>query len=169
MNLTDLSDSSVADPVPPQASVSGVADRFQLGVLDQLLNFRLRRIRNHLTVKYRQETLQQGLKAGAFGVLALIEANPGISQIDVARFGGYDQTILVAVIDDLESRGWARRSRDPADRRRHQVEVTEEGRAALSGLLARALQNERPAFEALDADELLQFRRSLDKIYRALL
>ena len=36
-----------------------------------------------------------GLRAGAFGVLALIEANPGISQIDLARFGGYDQTALV--------------------------------------------------------------------------
>jgi DNA-binding MarR family transcriptional regulator len=157
------------DPTPPAASVSGVSGNFALGVLDQLLNFRLRRIRNHLTERYRQETLRLGLRAGAFSVLALIEANPGISQIDVARFGGFDQTVLVGIIDDLEKRNWATRMRDPSDRRRHQIAVTDEGRAALDDMLARAIDNERPAREALSASELRAFRLSLDKIYRQLL
>jgi DNA-binding MarR family transcriptional regulator len=157
------------DPTPPGASVSGVADRFALGVLDTLLNFRLRRIRNHLTERYRQETRRLGLSAGAFSVLALIEANPGISQVDLARFGSFDRTVMVGIIDDLEGRGWAHRAGDPNDRRRHQVEITEAGREALDGMLARALDNERPAREALTAAELKVFRIALDKIYRQLL
>lgn len=159
----------IADPVPPGAATPGLADTFSLGVLDQLINFRLRHIRNYLTDRYRQETLALGLKAGAFGVMAIIDANPGIAQIDLARFGGYDQTVLVGLLDDIEARGWATRTRDPNDRRRHRVTLTADGRAALCGLLERALENERPACEALDAAELAAFRETLDKIYRHLL
>ncbi|SOB79498.1 DNA-binding transcriptional regulator, MarR family [Sphingomonas guangdongensis] len=159
----------IADPVPPGAATPGLAESFSLGVLDQLINFRLRHIRNYLTDCYRKETLALGLKAGAFGVMAVIDANPGISQIDLARFGGYDQTVLVGVLDDIEQRGWATRTRDPSDRRRHRVALTNEGKVALDGLLARALENERPAREALTAAELRDFRAALDKIYHHLL
>lgn len=157
------------DPSPPSASVPGVANAFSMGMLDQLLNFRLRRIRNHLTERYRSETQQMGLRAGAFGVLALIDANPGISQIDLARFGGYDQTALVGILYDIEQRGWATRTRDPADRRRHQVQITDQGKVALGELLARAIENERPAREALTPEELEVFRVWLDRMYRQLL
>ncbi|WP_212611927.1 MarR family winged helix-turn-helix transcriptional regulator [Sphingomonas baiyangensis] len=154
---------------PPSASVRGVAGNFSMGVLDDLLNFRLRRIRNHLTEKYRLETLKLGQRAGAFSVLALIDANPGISQIDLARFGGYDQTALVGIIDDMEKRGWATRARDPSDRRRHMVNITDQGREALAELFAAAQENEREAREALTPEELEVFRVWLDKIYRQLL
>lgn len=157
------------DPTPPSASVPGVVDDFSMGMLDQLLNFRLRRIRNHLTERYRSETLAMGLRAGAFGVLALIDANPGIAQIDLARFGGYDQTALVGILYDIELRGWVTRVRDPADRRRHRVQITDAGKIALDELLARAIENERPAREALAPEELEVFRVWLDKMYRQLL
>lgn len=162
-------DVSLDDPSPPEASVAGLASEFELGCLDELLNFRLRRLRNHLTERYREETRRLGLRAGAFSVLALIDANPNISQIDVARFGGFDQTVLVGILDDLERRGWATRSKDPADRRRHRVKLTPQGRRGLADLLARAQENERPACEALDPTELAAFRAALDKIYRSLL
>lgn len=158
-----------AEPAPPGASVRGMADQFSMGVLDELLNFRLRRIRNCLTEKYRNETLKMGQRAGAFSVLAVIAANPGISQIDLARFAGYDQTALVGIIDDMEARGWTTRTRDPADRRRHQVHITEAGREALDELFAAAVENEREAREALSPEELDVFRVWLDRIYRKLL
>lgn len=157
------------DPTPPSASVAGVGDDFSMGMLDLLLNFRLRRIRNHLTERYRRETQRLGLKAGAFGVLALIDANPGISQIDLARFGGYDQTALVGILYDLEERGWVKRSRDPVDRRRHRVEIESDGKDALAELFARATENERDIREALTREELEIFRVWLDKMYKKLL
>ncbi len=158
-----------AEPAPPGASVRGVAGQYSMGVLDELLNFRLRRIRSCLTEKYRNETVKSGLRAGAFSILALIDANPGISQIDLARFAGYDQTALVGIIDDMESKGWTTRQRDPADRRRHQVQITEAGREALARLYEAAVENEREAREALSPEELEVFRIWLDRIYRKLL
>ncbi|MBK6803201.1 MarR family transcriptional regulator [Novosphingobium sp.] len=158
-----------AEPAPPGASVRGMAGQFSMGVLDELLNFRMRRIRNCLTEKYRRETLKMGQRAGAFSILALIDANPGIAQIDLARFAGYDQTALVGIIDDMESKGWTTRTRDPADRRRHQVQITDAGREALAVLTAAAIENEREAREALSPEELEVFRIWLDRIYRKLL
>ena len=42
-----------------------------------------------------------------------------------------DPTNLVAILNELEQRGYARRRRDPTDRRRHIVEVTKKGLAVI--------------------------------------
>lgn len=143
----------------------GISHTFKLGELDGTLNFRLRRVRSYLTERYRLLMVERGARAGTFSALALIEANPGSSQIDLARFAGYDQTALVSIIDDLEKREWAVRRRDPKDRRKHRLEITLAGREALSTLAQSAMENERQAREALTPEELLQFRAALEKIY----
>jgi DNA-binding MarR family transcriptional regulator len=141
----------------------------QLGVLDNVLVFRLRRIRDVLAGEFRRSSTEgRGLRAGDLTALALIDANPGISQAELARTGGFDQTVLVGILDDLENRGWAVRSRDRTDRRRHRVEVTNKGRTALADLLRRAEANEAIARNALTRKELTAFRAALGKIYAAL-
>ncbi|HEY3506833.1 MAG TPA: MarR family winged helix-turn-helix transcriptional regulator [Actinocatenispora sp.] len=63
---------------------------------------------------------------------ALTLAASGVpSQQGMAARSGIDRTTMVALLDDLERRGFVRRRRDPADRRRHLVEVTDEGKAVL--------------------------------------
>jgi DNA-binding MarR family transcriptional regulator len=42
-----------------------------------------------------------------------------------------DPTNLVAILNELEQRGYARRRRDPADRRRHLVEISKRGIAVV--------------------------------------
>ena len=122
-----------------------------------------------LTQAFRASSTEgRGLRAGEFSVLALIEANPDISQIELARIGGFDQTILVGVIDDLEDRKWVVRQQSKDDRRRRVLQITKAGRSALSKLLTQALANESPAVGALSSAELREFRKSLDAIYRAL-
>lgn len=143
--------------------------QFSLGVLEDVLVFRLRRIRNYMTDTFRAGEWRDGLRPGEFTTLALIVANPGISQIDLARVGGFDQTSLVGVLDDLERRKWAVRSKHPDDRRRHRIEATEAGRKAVLMLRDRALENEAEARAALTPAELEQFHASLHKIYHRLL
>jgi DNA-binding MarR family transcriptional regulator len=138
-------------------------------VLEEVLTFRLRRIRNHLTDSFRQGAWRDGMRPGEFTTLALIVANPGISQTDLAHEGGFDQASLVGIMDDLERRGWAERQRHPDDRRRHSIVSTAAGERALEELLQRALDNEREARAALGKNELAAFMTSLDKIYHRLL
>lgn len=155
------------DIVPTAVPTKG--GQFRIGVLEDVIVFRLRRIRNYMTETFRAGGWREGLKPGEFTTLALIVANPGISQIDLARVGGFDQTSLVGIMDDLERRGWAERSKDPEDRRRHRIVATEAGRKALDGLVARAQENERVAREALTDEEYRVFMRALDKMYHRLL
>jgi DNA-binding MarR family transcriptional regulator len=150
-------------------AVESEAPGYDMGVLEDVLVFKLRRVRNHMTDSFRAGGWRNGLKPGEFSTLALIVANPGIAQIELARVGGFDQTSLVGIIDDLERREWAVRYKHPDDRRRHRLEATPAGRKALDELLARALENERPAREALTPDELKTFMVALDKIYHRLL
>jgi DNA-binding MarR family transcriptional regulator len=139
-------------------------------VLDEILVFKLRRIRDVLTHAFRESSTEgRGLRAGEFSALALIDANPDISQIELARVGGFDQTILVGVIDDLESRGWVLRQQHQQDRRRRVLQITKAGRAALDDLLAKALENEKPARKAVKTAEMRAFQKALDDIFRALI
>lgn len=139
-------------------------------MLNEILVFRLRRIRDVLTHAFRKSSTEgRGLRAGEFSILALIEANPDISQVELAAIGGFDQTILVGVIDDLEARKWVVRQQNKEDRRRRVLQITKQGRAALADLLAKALANEQVARDALTAAEMQAFQASLDKIFRALM
>jgi DNA-binding MarR family transcriptional regulator len=122
-----------------------------------------------LTHAFRQSSTEgRGLRAGEFGALALIEANLDLSQIELARAGGFDQTILVGIIDDLEARGWVVRHQSREDRRKRVLQITKSGRAALADLLAKALENEKPARDALTAADMRAFQKALDDIFRAL-
>ena len=59
----------------------------------------------------------------------LREHNP-IPQQDLGEMLCIDANNLVLLLNELESRGFAYRRRDPTDRRRHLVEITDEGLAA---------------------------------------
>jgi len=53
------------------------------------------------------------------------------SQQGLLEVLGVDPSVLVAILNDLEGNGLAERRRDPADRRRHIVEMSDKGRAVL--------------------------------------
>ena len=69
-----------------------------------------------------------------FRVLAALEEYGPSSQADLGRNTGIDRSDVVATLDDLAGRGFARRAADPADRRRNVVTLTEAGSAALERL-----------------------------------
>jgi DNA-binding MarR family transcriptional regulator len=72
-----------------------------------------------------------GLNAREFLVLAFATAE-ALSQQDIARRLGIDPTVLVGVVDELERRRLVERRRDPDDRRRYLLEVTETGAELLT-------------------------------------
>jgi DNA-binding MarR family transcriptional regulator len=50
------------------------------------------------------------------------------SQQAIGERLGIDRTTMVALIDELEERGWVRRERNPADRRAHVITLTPAGK-----------------------------------------
>src|SRR5438046_9978863 len=59
-----------------------------------------------------------GLRPRHFGVMTVLDARPGTTQQDLADHSRVDRSSMVAVLDELESRGLAERRPDPADRRK---------------------------------------------------
>lgn len=62
-----------------------------------------------------------------YGVLTALLARPGIDQFTLGEEVGLDAANLTVVLSRLESRGWVRRSVDPANRRRKLCLVTLQG------------------------------------------
>ncbi len=68
-----------------------------------------------------------GMRYRQFVALAYLRTNPRISQHELGQAMLVDANNLVIVLNELESAGYALRTRDPEDRRRHLVEITAEG------------------------------------------
>jgi DNA-binding MarR family transcriptional regulator len=138
-----------------------------LGVLNEVIGFRIRRIQNHLSRGFAERVADREVRPGLFSALALIAANPGLSQITLSREIGFDKATVVALLDGLERQGWAERRRSSADRRRHSLYITPKGKTALARLRDVALANEAGIHEVLTDAEQAQLFALLDKIYVA--
>jgi DNA-binding MarR family transcriptional regulator len=140
-------------------------DKPSLGVLAPLLGFRMRRIHNHLTRSFSERLGEMALKPGGFSALGLMSANPGMSQKMLSAELGQDKATVVALLDEMEGRGWAERRRAVTDRRRHHLYITEAGAAALARMTSEASRNESRVMAALTPDELAMLLGLLDKVY----
>ncbi len=111
-----------------------------LGVLSSSLGPVVRLLRNHLASRIMLAFEPDGLRPGSFSTMALIAANPGCSQSDIARETGVDKSVVVALADLLEARGLAERTRSTRDRRRNALTLTEAGHQLLAEMHAIALE-----------------------------
>ena len=98
-----------------------------------------------------------------FVVLSYLAEHDGVAQHELADVLCVDANNLVILLNELETLGFAERQRDPADRRRHIVVMTDKGRAAFKrGEKARE-QVEDEVLGALDAEERDALRQLLAK------
>ena len=72
-----------------------------------------------------------GIRVKEFASLALLREHSPVPQQELGEILCVDANNLVLLLNELESREFALRRRDPADRRRHLVEITDEGVRAL--------------------------------------
>ncbi|MEA2147676.1 MAG: hypothetical protein QOG59_3263 [Solirubrobacteraceae bacterium] len=94
-----------------------------------------------------------GLRPRHTLALRLLSERGSQSQQGLAESLSLDPTNVVGLLNELESRELVIRRRDPADRRRHVVELAPLGEKALTGAYARLKRAEDEVFAALTADE----------------
>lgn len=87
-----------------------------------------------------------GMRLKEFVMLAHLREHAPVPQQELGEMLCIDANNLVLLLNELESRGFAYRRRDPTDRRRHLVEITDEGLAAF--------ENAERGIESVEGDVL---------------
>ena len=142
-------------------------ESINLGRLGDFVGFRLRRVQNQLSRDFAAATADRNLRSGLFSSLALVAANPGISQNELSKETALDKSVIVTIVDDLERRGWATRERSRTDRRRHALFITKAGQACLDELFEILEHTEDNVLHQLSPAEFHMLHELLDRMYSA--
>jgi DNA-binding MarR family transcriptional regulator len=105
-----------------------------------------------------------GMKPAHVGILINLRALAPIGQQALGERLRLEPSKLVSLLNALEIEGLATRRRDPSDRRRHLVEITDRGRERLEQAEDRAERIESDLLARLSDAEREQLRRLLGRV-----
>jgi len=131
------------------------------GILPTLLGYQLRLAQIAVFKDFAASARDFDVSPGRFGMLVLIEANPGVTQTRLADAVNLDRSTLVAVLDQLEERGLVERRRG-ADRRTNGLWLTRRGRLLVARMKERIRVHEERLAARLSETE----RRTLLALLR---
>jgi DNA-binding MarR family transcriptional regulator len=101
-------------------------------------------------------------------ILATLRDRGELPQTTLCDMMKTTQNTVVTWLNELEELGFVSRIRDPNDRRKHNVELTDKGNAALDRAETELRRLEDETLSGLGADERTQLRRLLAKALDAL-
>lgn len=105
----------------------------RLGRLSEQIGYLLRRASNvfsaHWSLQFRGKEVT--ITPVQCGMLILIDENPGLTQIELARLLNVEGSTLWQLVDRLLKLGFIRRRRLPDDRRAFAIHLSSSGRRAL--------------------------------------
>src|SRR5215469_9750360 len=106
--------------------------------------FLLAQVGAHAAAKFAERLRPLGLSPAQAGILRILDASPAITQQVLASALGSPPSRLVALVDELESKGLIERQENETDRRRYALLLTAKGRSTLNNIggLVRGHQNE---------------------------
>lgn len=117
---------------------------------------------NRLVYRYATEQAL-GMRLKQFALLSVLREAGSVSQQALGEQMHVDANNLVLLLNDSEASGWLERRRDPSDRRRHIVVLTDAGVHAL-GRAEEAIEDvEDQVLGPLSAEERATLRRLLQK------
>jgi len=116
------------------------------------------------TRRYRDVLAPIGLKPRPTAALMQLRREGAMRQQGLAESLDIDPANRVAILNDLENEGLATRRRDPADRRRHVVEISKRGIKRLDQVEQAVARVDDQLFSALDHDERLQLQQLLARV-----
>lgn len=126
--------------------------------------FLLAQLGSHAASQFAHRLGELRLAPPHAGILNILDRNPGITQQALSSMLGMVPSGLVALLDDLESRGLLERRRNQEDRRRHAVYLSESGRAAMRQIAEVSRKHQRSLLAALSEDEQIRLSELLERV-----
>lgn len=136
-----------------------------LRVLDGVVGIRLRRLHALFVAHWARWFRDQHAPVTPVqgGVLMLIEDNPGITQVALARLMRVEPPTLTQALNPLIGAGLVARSRAAHDRRAYELRLSEDGRAAAETVAAQVLCHEADLLAHLSREEQERLYELLEK------
>ena len=109
-----------------------------------------------------------GMRLKPYMVLGYIRDHPGTTQQELESSLFMDANSVVLILNELEAAQFSVRRRDPQDRRRHIVEMTEAGRLAIERADEAREGLEDEMLSALSAEERQTLRQLVERVLESL-
>jgi DNA-binding MarR family transcriptional regulator len=138
----------------------------ELGRLENNLGYNLRVAQLRIFSAFSEVATAYEMTPSQFAVLLLIEANPGIKQIELAEVLDLDRSSVVRLVDRCETAKLVRRGSSKADRRIAPPVLTARGRALVEKLEP-AVARKEAAASGLTRAERSTLARLLKRIAAA--
>ena len=141
-------------------SQSGVMDdAIALDALAGHAGYAVRRFQIWIFQDFIRTLAAVDIRPTQYSVMMVIGANPGLSQMAVAKRLGIERARLVHLLDSLEHRDLVSRVRSATDRRSYALHLTARGRTALAQFRRLAAEHERQVADKIgkeNRERLLQ-------------
>src|SRR6201992_2724936 len=108
---------------------------------------------------------QWDIRPQQFAILRALNAGGEAFQQELCQTLGIDSGNMVELVDGLEALGYAKRRRDPRDRRRDLLALTEDGRPASAAMTRAVDEYDAQFLEPLDQGEQAALVSALLKLY----
>src|SRR6266851_3607812 len=105
-----------------------------------------------------------GMRVKPYMALGYIRDHPGATQQELESAMFMDANSVVLILNELEAAGFSVRKRDPQDRRRHMVEMTQAGRRAIERADKAREGLEDEVLAPLSAAERQTLRKLLERV-----
>jgi DNA-binding MarR family transcriptional regulator len=126
--------------------------------------FLLAQIGSHAAGKFAERLAPLDFTPAHAGILRILSKHGPLTQQALAGILGMFASRLVALVDQLESRGFIERRDHPDDRRSYALHLTEKGRVALQSIGRVAREHHKALLGALTVDEQQQLGQFLQRI-----
>jgi MarR family transcriptional regulator, lower aerobic nicotinate degradation pathway regulator len=127
--------------------------------------FLLSRVGAAIRAGFKEVLAGWGIRPLQYVILLVLDTVGGASQQELCAAAGVDSGNMVELLDGLESLGYANRARDPRDRRRYVVTMTQRGQSALAELRQAVEQYTTGFLSPLSEPERERLAGILGKLY----
>lgn len=154
----------IEDKPSPVDSAADEEERVSLGVLPGLVGYHMRRASGVIGEDFARALEGTGVRQVLFGILSIVEANPGINQGTAGRMLGIQRANMVGPVNELVEHGWLDRQVDANDRRAFSLSLTKAGKEAFADALARIRAHEDRLMSDFSAAERSQLVELLSRL-----
>ena len=141
------------------------AAALNLGSLYDLLGFHLRLAQLTLYRDFTATVADTDMTQKQFAVLAIVAANNGPSQVDIASLLGMDRATMLALIDRLQARRLIERRRSKGDKRRQELHLTPAGKKLVVKVSARIARHDARFTDRFTPTALRKLMDGLTRIH----